>query len=338
MMVAARAAGLVALGLELGLYRTMAGQGPLTSAKVAERAGLHERWVREWLYAQCAAGVISYASDARFEVTDEVAALLADESSILYLGGNFTTLPNLLSLLPRLGDTFHTGVGLSFDEAGPESAEDAELLMGNWYRQVLVTSALPQLDGVIGRLEKGAVVADVGCGSGIAILEMARAFPASSFHGYVVSVHALERAESHRAALGADNVSFHHVGSEPLFRDATFDLVTTFDCLHDMTRPAETARAIRDAMVDDGVWFIVDIDCAPTFEQNLRRRRFATMLYSTSVYRCLPSAMSESGGAGLGTCGLSEPTLRVLVEQAGFSRFRRLDIEHVVNAFYEVRP
>jgi hypothetical protein len=174
MMVAARAAGLVALGLELGLYQVMAGRGPLTSIEVADKAGLHERWVREWLYAQSAAGVVSYAGGARFEVSDEVAALLADESSLLYMGGNFTTLPNQLSLLPRLGEAFHTGRGLTFDERGPGSAEDGELLMGNWYRQVLVATALPQLDGVIERLREGAVVADVGCGSGIAILEMAR--------------------------------------------------------------------------------------------------------------------------------------------------------------------
>src|ERR1035437_7977906 len=338
MMVAARAAGLVALGLELGLYRVMAGQGPLTSIEVADKAGLHERWVREWLYAQSAAGVVSYAGEARFEVSDEVAALLADESSLLYMGGNFTTLPNQLSLLPRLGEAFHTGRGLTFDERGPGSAEDGELLMGNWYRQVLVATALPQLDGVIDRLSEGAVVADVGCGSGIAILEMARAFPASAFHGYDVSVHALERAESRRAARGANNVSFHHVESEPLPSEPSFDLVTTFDCLHDMTRPVDTVRAIRNAIVDDGVWFIVDIDCAPTFEQNLRRRRFATMLYSTSVYACLSSVMSEPGGAGLGTCGLSEPVLRELVGEGGFSRFRRLDVEHLVNAFCDVRP
>ena len=338
MMVAARASGLVALGLELGLYRVMASQGPLTSIEVAEKAGLHERWVREWLYAQSAAGVVSYLGDARFEVSDGVAALLADESSLLYMGGNFTTLPNQLSLLPRLGEAFHTGLGLTFDERGPGSAADVELLMGNWYGQVLVATALPQLDGVIERLREGAVVADVGCGSGIAILEMARAFPASTFHGYDVSVHALERAESRRAARGANNVTFHHVESEPLPSEPTFDLVTTFDCLHDMTRPVATVRAIRHAIVDDGVWFIVDIDCAPTFEQNLRRRRFATMLYSTSVYACLSSAMSEPGGAGLGTCGLSEPVLRELVGEGGFSRFRRLDIEHLINAFYDVRP
>ena len=338
MMVAARAAGLVALGLELGLYRVMAGRGPLTSIEVADKAGLHERWVREWLYAQSAAGVVSYAGDAHFEVSDEVAALLADESSILYMGGNFTTLPNQLSLLPRLGEAFHTGLGLTFDERGPGSAEDGELLMGNWYRQVLVTTALPQLDGVSDRLREGAVVADVGCGSGIAILEMARAFPASTFHGYDVSVHALERAESRRAACGANNVTFHDVESDLLPREPTFDLVTTFDCLHDMTRPVDIVRAIRNAIVDDGVWFIIDIDCAPTFEQNLRRRRFATMLYSTSVYLCLSSAMSEPGGAGLGTCGLSEPVLRELVGEGGFSRFRRLEIEHLVNAFYDVRP
>ena len=337
-MVAAYAAGLVALGLRLGLYRAMAGQGPLTSNEVAERAGLDERWVREWLHAQSAARVVDYAGDGRFEVTDAVAALLADESSILYLGGSFTTLPNHLSLLPRLDQAFHTGLGLAFDDRGPESAEDSEVLMGNWYRQVLVSTALPQLEGVISRLNQGAVVADVGCGSGIALLEMAQAFPTSTFHGYDVSVHALERAESHRAALSAGNVTFHRVDGDPLPATPIFDLVTTFDCLHDMTRPVDTVKAIRKAIVDDGTWFIVDINCAPTFEQNLRRRRFATMLYSTSVYSCLSSALSEPGGAGLGTCGLPEPALRKLVGDGGFGRFRRLDIEHPINAFYEVRP
>ena len=176
---------------------------------------------------------------------------------------------------------------------------------------------------MISRLHQGAVVADVGCGSGIALLEMAQAFPTSTFHGYDVSVHALERAESHRAALGAGNVTFHRVDADPLPDGPMFDLVTTFDCLHDMTRPGETVKAIRKAMVGDGTWFIVDIDCAPTFEQNLRRRRFA---------------LSEPGGAGLGTCGLPEPALRKLVGDGGFGRFRRLDIEHPINAFYEVRP
>ena len=164
-MVAAYAAGLVALGLRLGLYRAMAGQGPLTSNEVAERAGLHERWVLEWLHAQSAARVVDYAGNGRFEVTDAVAALLADESSILYLGGSFTTLPNHLSLLPRFDEAFHTGLGLAFDDRGLESAQDSEVLMGNWYRQVLISTALPQLEGVISRLHQGAVVADVGCGS-----------------------------------------------------------------------------------------------------------------------------------------------------------------------------
>lgn len=338
MMVAAHAAGLVTLGLQLGLFRAMVGQGPLTSVQVSDRAGLHERWVREWLHALSAARVVTYAGDGRFEVSDEVAALLADESSLLYMGGSFTTLPHHLSLLPRLAEAFKTGLGYSFDDRGQESAEDTELLMGNWYRQVLIPTALPLLDGVISRLNAGAVVADVGCGSGVAILEMARAFPASTFHGYDVSVHAIERAESQRASQGAGNVAFHHADAEPLPDWPEFDLLTTFDCLHDMTRPAETARAIRRAMVDDGTWFIIDIDCAPTFEQNLERRRFATMLYSTSVYSCLSSAMSEPGGSGLGTCGLPMPVLRELVGEAGFGRLRRLDIDHPINAFYEVRP
>src|ERR1035437_1589652 len=127
----------------------MAGQGPLTSNEVAERAGLHERWVLEWLHAQSAARVVDYAGNGRFEVTDAVAALLADESSILYLGGSFTALPNHLSLLPRLDEAFHPGLGFAVDARGPESARDSGVLRGNGYRRVLIPPALPQLGGGI---------------------------------------------------------------------------------------------------------------------------------------------------------------------------------------------
>ena len=345
MMTAAHVAGMVSLGLRLGLFKALAadGGGWVTSAELAERCGLSERWVREWLYTQAAAEVLEHEADEegdRFAISPETAALLTDEASLLYIGNNFTALPQRLALVPQLEESFRTGVGLSYDDRGPDAAADTESIFANWYRHLLVPVALPALGAhVVDRLREGAKVADVGCGSGIALLVLAREFPASEFHGYEASRHALERAAAHREAAGVSNVVFHHVDEEKLPDDGSFDLITTFDCLHDMTDPYSAAAAIRRAIAPDGVWLIADIACAPTFAEFVdRRRSFAAMAYSMSVFSCMSSSLSEPGGAGLGTCGLPEPKMRGLVSDAGFTRFRTLPLEHPVNAFYEARP
>ena len=336
MMTAAHVAAMIALGLRLGLYRHLAGAGAVTSSDLAQATGLHERWLREWLRGQAAAGVLEYGDD-RFELSSEVATLLADEDSMMYLGGNFGALPFRMRMVEELPEAFRTGVGFSWDDRGPEGASFTELLFRNWYRQVLVPAALPRVDGIVQRLTAGAKAADIGCGAGLAILEMARAFPASQFHGYDISAHALARAAEHRAAAGVTNVTFHNAATNPLPGDASVDLITTFDCLHDMTHPDTAASAIRAAIKPDGVWFIADINGAPTFEEQLASAQ-TPMLYAMSVLSCMSSSLSEPGGAGLGTLGLPEPAMRQLVEAAGFTRFRRIDLPHPINAFYEARP
>jgi 2-polyprenyl-3-methyl-5-hydroxy-6-metoxy-1,4-benzoquinol methylase len=337
MMTAAHVAGLVGLGVRLGLYERLAAAGAVTSAELARAAGLDERWVREWLHGQAAARVVGYDGDGHFSITPEVALLLADEDHLFYLGGSFAGIPNRVGLVPQIEEAFRTGIGLSFDERGAAAAADTERLFRNWYRQLLVPVALPMLDGVVDRLTAGATVADVGCGAGVALVEMALAFPSSAFHGYEVSAHALERAATNVAAAGVDNVELHDVADAPLPPDEGFDLITTFDCLHDMTAPAEVVAEIRKAIRPDGTWFIVDINGAATFEDNLQTR-MAPIMYAMSVYGCMSSALSEPGGAGLGTLGLPEPRMRELVEGAGFSRFRRIPLDHPFNAFYEARP
>ena len=196
--------------------------------------------------------------------------------------------------------------------------------------------ALPAIDGVIAVLDSGAKVADVGCGTGIALIEMAKAFPDSQFYGYDISTNALMRAEENKSEAGVENLTFHNIDGDPLPGDASFDFITTFDCLHDMTRPAEAVAAIRAAIKPDGVWLIADINGAPTFEENLPNP-LAPMFYALSVLSCMSSGLSEPGGAGLGTVGLPEPKMRELVQAGGFTRFRRLEIPHPVNAFYEAR-
>lgn len=336
LFINANAAIMVCLGLRLGLYRRLNGAGPVTSEDFARLTGLHERWLREWLRGQAAAGVVEYLGRGRFELSPEAAALLADEDHLGYLGYNFEALPHGMEGIEPLTEAFRTGIGFSWDDRGAERVTVAEKLFRNWYRQVLVPTALPLLDGVVKKLESGGRVADVGCGSGLALIEMARAFPRSEFHGYEISEYSLAQAEEHRSDAGTANLAFHNAASDPLPADASFDLITTFDCLHEMTRPEQVAAAIRAALSPDGVWFIIDVNCAPTFEENLSNP-LAPMFYALSVLACMPSALSEPGGVGLGTCGLPEPKMRELVSAAGFTRFCRLDLPHPANAYYEVR-
>ena len=337
LMVGAHVSIMILLGLKLGLYRALKDTGPAASDELARHTRLHERWVREWLQGQAAGGVIHYRADGRFELSPAAALLLADEDHVLFLGHNFYSLPLKIDLAQRLPKAFHTGLGLTWDDRGPQAADASEQALRNWYRKELVSTALPMLEGVVDRLTAGGRVADVGCGAGIALIEMARAFPSSKFHGYEISEQALHRAEANRDKAGLENVTFHNVALEPLPADGSFDLVTTFDCLHDMTRPEEEAAAIRAAVRPDGTWFILDFESAPTFEENLRNP-LAPMLYAVSVLACVSSGLSEPGGAGLGALGLPEPVMRELVTAAGFTRFRRLDLRHPANAFYEARP
>ncbi len=337
LMVGAHVSIMILLGLRLGLYGALRDTGPVTSDELARHTGLHERWVREWLRGQAAAGVIHYRSDGRFNLSPAAALLLADEDHALFLGNYFDSLPLKIDVAQRLPEAFRTGLGLTWDDGGPEAADASEQTLRNWYRRELVSRALPMLEGVVDKLTAGGRVADVGCGTGVALIEMARAFPLSEFDGYEISEHALLRAEANRDKAGLENVTFHNAALEPLPADGSFDLVITSDCLHEMTRPDEMAAAIRAAVSPDATWFILDMDSAPTFEENLRNP-LAPMLYAVSVLICMSSGLSEPGGAGLGALGLPEPAMRKLVSAAGFTRFRQLDLHHPVHAFYEARP
>ncbi len=196
---------------------------------------------------------------------------------------------------------------------------------------------LPALDGVVERLENGISVADIGCGAGGAVLLMAERFPNSTFVGYDISRYALDRAEHRRQEEGADNVRFVDPRDEPLPADGSIDLVTTFDCIHDMTHPQEMIGAIAEAMAPDGTWLLVDIKGRETFAENVEKNPMASLMYGISVLSCMSSALSEPGGAGLGTLGLPESKAREMAAAAGLHGFRTLDVDHSVNSFYEVR-
>lgn len=328
---------MIHLGDRLGLYRAMAGAGPLTAAELAARTGLHERWLLEWLRGQAAAELLRSDDGTAFELTPEAAAVLADEEGSLFFAAGAFGGPPLPSVVEGLMEAFRTGQGMSYDHLGPAGAHNTERQLAPWSRLALVPVVLPALDGVVAKLAAGADVADVGCGSGVAVLAMAEAFPASRFVGYDLSRHAVERARANAAAAGVTNVTFTHARAEDVPAGAGYDLVLTLDCLHDMTHPADALAAVRAALAEDGTLLIKEIRSSGSWQQD-RRNPVLAMMYGFSVMTCMSSALSEPDGAGLGTLGLPPEAARRLCSEAGFSRFEPHDVGDPANLYYEVRP
>ena len=328
---------LSALGDRLGLYRALADIGPVDSEELAAHTGLHERWLREWLRHQACVGQVEYA-DGRFGLSPEAKIVLAEEDHAFFFASGFGAVTATYPSIPRLPDAFRTGLGLTYDDHGAACACGLERMSGYLQRTELVPKLLPEVDGLVAKLEAGAAVADVGCGSGTALLAMAEAFPASTFTGYDTSTHALDNARRNVAASGAGNVRVIDPSAEALPDAPTFDLVTTFDVVHDTTHPAQLLGAIRASLKNDGAWLCSDIRSFPTFEQNLAEHPMAGLLYGFSVTVCMSAGLSTPDGAGLGTLGFNEAVARQMSRDAGFSRFEVLEYGNAMNAYYDIRP
>lgn len=330
---------MVHLGDRLGLFRALAAAGePLTTAELAGRLGLDERWVREWAYNQGAAEIIVVDDAERLSLAPEAVAVLADPDHPAFGMGSFHHLPQTMATLERLPESFRTGMGLDYDAHGPDCAEGIARGFEPWMRANLLSTVIPALEGVEAKLRAGAAVADVGCGAGGVVLELAAGFPASTITGYDISQYALERARERQAERRIVNAAFADPREHPMPADGSLDLVVTFDCLHDMTDPAGVVHTIRAALADHGTWLLVDIKAHDSFAENVRRNPMASLMYGISVMSCMSSALSEPGGAGLGTLGLSARRAEAMARDAGFTRFRPLDIDHPINALYEIRP
>ena len=332
-------AGMIHLGDRLGLYTALRDAGrPLTSAELAAATALHERWVREWAYNQAAAHIIDVDDDERFSISPEATAVLASPDHPSFGMDLFHRLPQTMHTLEAMPASFSTGIGFDYDSHGCEGAVGIERSFEPWNNTFLLPVVLPSLDDVVAKLEAGAAVADVGCGAGGAVLLMAKAFPRSMFTRYDISHFALERAGVKLAESGVSNASFVDPRQSPLPSDHSLDFVTSFDCLHDMTHPQAMVDAISAALKPDGTWLLVDIKCYDTFAENARKNPVASLMYGMSVLSCMSSALSTPDGAGLGTLGLSENRARAMATNAGLTRFRRLQIDSPINAFYEIRP
>ena len=255
-------------------------------------AGLHERWLLEWLRANAAARLLEYHDGDRFELTDVGALVLARSDSPSFAAAACGE-PRPGGFVDRLAEAFRTGIG-SRTTSSAGGRAPLERMLGPMARALLVPVVIPALDGVQAKLERGAIVADVGCGAGLALELLAAAFPGSTFHGYDLSEHAIDAARQ-RFASRAHERRAVHAPAEELPPEPAYDLVLTFDCIHDMTRPDLAIAAIRRAIKDDGTWLVKDIRSSPDFVENLRNPMLA-MMYSLSVATCMSSAMSEPGG------------------------------------------
>jgi 2-polyprenyl-3-methyl-5-hydroxy-6-metoxy-1,4-benzoquinol methylase len=328
-------AALVVMGDRLGLYRALAGSGGLSPAQLAERTGANERYVREWLNAQAAGGYVNYDPDSgRYTLPPEQAVALTDPESPAYLPGFFEIALGSVLDSPKIVAAARTGDGVGWHEHVHEVHEGCERFFRPSYNAHLITEWLPALDGVISKLEQGALVADVGCGHGASTILMAQAFPHSRFVGSDYHDGSIETARQRAQEVGAaDRIRFQ---TEPAaaYSGTDYDLVTMFDCLHDMGDPVGAARHIRGTLKPDGTWMIVEPRAGDRVEDNLNPVGRAYYAFSTLL--CTPASLSQDVGLALGAQA-GEARIRDVVETGGFTRFRRV-AETPFNMVFEARP
>lgn len=319
------------LGDRLGLFEALADAGPLTSGELAERTGLNERYVREWARAMVAAEYIEYDADGdRYRMTEEQAFVLADQSSPLFVGGAFHFTTPSMWAVPEIETAFREGGGVEYGDLPDEIPRAIERFFAPGYRHLLTSEWLAAVPGLVDRLEAGARVADVGCGRGRSTIAMARAFPNSEFVGVDLDEDSVAGARELAATEGVDNATFVADSAESVAEEGPFDLICSFDCIHDMVDPVGVLKAIRAGMAYDGVyvWGEPNASADPVENRNPVGRSFSAI----SPLHCLTVSLAHQG-AGLGTV-IGEKGARELADKAGFSRFERLPIDHPFNQFF----
>jgi SAM-dependent methyltransferase len=328
-------APLFVIGEKLGLYKAMAGAGPLSSREVADRAGLPERNVREWLRNQAAGGYVSYdAQSDRYTLPDEQALALADENSPVYILGVYDSIASLYADEDKILEAFRSGEGMGWHEHDHRLFRGTERFFRPGYRAHLVAEWIPALEGVQEKLERGAKVADVGCGHGVSTILMAEAFPNSEFFGFDYHEPSIERAREAAEAAGvADRVTFAAAAAKD-YPGSDYDLVCVFDCLHDMGDPVGASAHVLETLASDGTWMIVEPFANDSVEQNLNP--VGRVFYGASTVICTPASQAQEVGLALGAQA-GEARLSDVLKEGGFTRVRRAT-ETPFNLVLEARP
>jgi len=334
-MGAALNAALIVVGDKLGLYKAMAGAGPLTSAELAAKTGTAERYVREWLAAQAAGGFVTYdQATSKYTLPPEHAMALADENSPVFLAGAFYVVAACLKDEEKITDAFRTGKGVGWHEHHPCLFIGTERFFRPNYRANLVSQWIPALADVEGKLKAGARVADVGCGLGTSTILMAQAYPKSTFAGFDYHPDSIALAREAAAKAGVSHRVKFEVARAKEYPGKGYDFVTFFDCLHDMGDPAGAAKHVLETLAPDGTWMIVEPFANDKLEDNLNP--IGRAFYSASTMLCTPASLAQEVGLALGAQA-GEGRLANVLHSAGFTRVRRA-AETPFNIVLEARP
>ena len=331
---ATMAAGSIVIGHRLGLYQALA-ESPATPDELADRTGATPRYVAEWLRGQAAGGYVEFdTATGRFSLTPEQAFALADPDGPVYVPGAFVLALGALRAESQITDAFRTGAGMGWHEHHDDVPLGCEMFFRPGYLANLVPSWIPALDGVAATLSAGARVADVGCGLGASTVLLAQAYPNSTFAGSDYHAASIELARKRAADAGVEDRTTFEVATAQGFSGTGYDLVATFDCLHDMGDPAGAARHVREALAPDGTWLIVEPYAGDAVADNLNP--VGRAYYGFSTYLCVPNALSQDGGYALGAQA-GEAAISHVVRDAGFTRVRRA-AETPFNIVLEARP
>lgn len=326
----------IILGEKLGLYKAMAEEGKEVSAReLASKTGTKERYVAEWLAAQAASGYAMYNSDTnKYWLSPEQAFTLADENSPAYLPGAFFIASALFKDEPKIADAFRTGRGVGWHEHDGILFRGTEKFFRPGYVANLVPSWLPALDGVVAKLQRGAKVADIGCGHGASTIIMAKTFPNSTFVGYDYHDLSIQVARRNAEREGVDSQINFEVADAKSYPETNLDLVTIFDALHDMGDPAGAAKHIHQSLNPDGTWMIVEPMAGESTKDNMNP--VGRIYYSASTLLCTPASVSQEVGLALGAQA-PESEIRKVIQSGGFTRFRRAT-QTPFNRVFEARP
>jgi SAM-dependent methyltransferase len=325
---------LIVLGDQLGLYKAMADGKPVTARELADKTGLKERYVREWLSAQAAADYVQYDDgEDRFSLSPEQAMAFAEEGSPAFFAGAFEIVQSMWVDEPKIADAFRTGAGVGWHEHSKCLFRGTERFFRPGYNANLKTSWIPALEGMEAKLAEGATVADVGCGHGASTILMAQAYPKARFFGFDYHGPSIDqaRAQADKAGVG-DRIVFEQASAKD-FPAKTYDLVALFDCLHDMGDPVGAGRHVKETLAEGGTWMIVEPFAHDHLKDNLNP--VGRIFYGASTMICTPASLSQEVGLGLGAQA-GEMRLRKVALDAGFTRFRRAT-QTPFNMVFEVR-
>ncbi len=322
------------VGDQLGLFKALQDAGPLTSQALATQTNLNERYVREWLRAMVAAEYLDFEVETeRYVMTEEQAFVLSNEDSPMFVGGAFHfTIPSMYNV-PRILDVFRKGGGIPYDEIGGDVPCAIERFFRPGYINFLTKDWLGTVPGLVEKLQDGAIVGDIGCGRGQSTVTMAKAFPKSKFIGVDYHSDSIASAMKLASDSAVSNTEFIQAPAEEIPRERKYDLICSFDCIHDMVDPQGTVNAIHAVLADDGVYIWSEPNASHNAHEN--RNPIGKAFHSISPLHCMTVSLAY-GGAGLGTV-IGEKGARELAEKAGFSQFERLEIDNPFNQFFALR-